>query len=205
MDFPYLDSVKELEAFSEFIKKLKIKKIQDWWDHKYTSRWIIPCILKSQSKIDPQHLHNLPATTNVGEGQHHWTNHQSGIKLPLVEAILTAREIDERVAREVQGTLDTGIKTNSQTNLIHRMARQAQHQSATARKACETTKVQDLAAEIQSKLDEEKENRRNAAARQKELQAQLKALKAGSGKPKTLKKLVPASPTRFLEGSSMAA
>ncbi|KAF8165803.1 hypothetical protein B0H34DRAFT_671557 [Crassisporium funariophilum] len=135
MDFPYLDSVKELEAFSEFIRKLKIKKIQDWWDHKYTSRWIIPCILKSQSKIDPQHLHNLPATTNVGEGQHHWTNHQSGIKLPLVEAILTVCEIDEQVAREVQGTLDTDIKTNSQTNLIHRMACQAQHQSATAWKA----------------------------------------------------------------------
>lgn len=109
MDFPYLRSIDELEDFSDFVKNLKVKKIQgalscifvfrlmhllipcyeDWWDHKFTSKWIIPCILQSQSKIDPGDLRNLPATTNIGEGQHHWANHQSGIKLPLVEAIVS--------------------------------------------------------------------------------------------------------------------
>lgn len=107
MDFPYLTSIEDLQSFSDFVKKLNVKKIQgkqimhaigssinqalfiDWWDHKYSSKWIIPCILTSQSKIDQEYLHKLPSTTNIGEGQHHWTNEQSGIKLTLVDAILT--------------------------------------------------------------------------------------------------------------------
>jgi hypothetical protein len=65
------------------------KAISDWWAHKYVSKWIVPCILRSQSNILPEDWDSIPATTNIGEGQHHWTNQQSGIKLPLVEAILT--------------------------------------------------------------------------------------------------------------------
>jgi len=61
----------------------------DWWTHKIWSPWIIPCILQSQSKILPEHWSITPAMTNMGEAQHHWTNKQSGIKLPLVEAILS--------------------------------------------------------------------------------------------------------------------
>ncbi|KJA15424.1 hypothetical protein HYPSUDRAFT_80527 [Hypholoma sublateritium FD-334 SS-4] len=180
MDFPYLTSIEELESFSDFVKALKVKKIQDWWDHKYSSKWIIPCILKSQSKINQEDFHRLPSTTNIGEGQHHWTNEQSGIKLSLVDAILTAREIDERVGREIHESLDSGIRTNSQTDLLHRMSRQSQRQSATARKAYETRETEGAVADIQEQIEEEKENQRLAASRKKELKEKLKELK-GAG------------------------
>ena len=62
----------------------------DWWNHKIKSKWIIPCIIKSQSKILSEHWPLIPSTTNIGESQHHWTNKLSGIKLPLVEGIETS-------------------------------------------------------------------------------------------------------------------
>ena len=103
MDFPYIDSKEELELFTIFIRALGIKKIEgitmarhliwalilylDWWNHKIKSKWIILCILKSQSNILPEHWPLTPSTTNIGESQHRWTNKLSGIKLPLVDGI----------------------------------------------------------------------------------------------------------------------
>lgn len=103
MDFVYIDSKERLDAFSQFVKNLNIKKIQgtfifraqsqltgnfqDWWDHKEMSDWIIPCLVRSQSNIRPEDWDSTPATTNTGETQHHWTNSMTGIKLTLVEAI----------------------------------------------------------------------------------------------------------------------
>jgi hypothetical protein len=61
----------------------------DWWNHKIKSTWIIPCILASKSKISSEHWLTTPATTNVGESQHHWTNKLTGIGLSLLEGIQT--------------------------------------------------------------------------------------------------------------------
>ncbi|KAG6825944.1 hypothetical protein H0H92_001763 [Tricholoma furcatifolium] len=135
LNFPYLESEKDLDDFTLFVKNLKIKKIEDWWKHKIQSEWILPCIVRSKSQILPEHWAITPATTNMGEAQHHWTNRQSGIKLPLVEAIIFAREIDERVSEEVKLAFSTGILANKQTELFHRTSRKAQRQSAAARKA----------------------------------------------------------------------
>jgi hypothetical protein len=62
-------------------------KHSDWWNHKVKSKWIIPCILGSQSKIHPNHWGTTPATTNTGEAQHHWTNKLTGIGLSPVDGI----------------------------------------------------------------------------------------------------------------------
>lgn len=104
-EFPYLPSREEVDKFTLFVQQLGVKKISgfllsswyfgarwlmlplDWWVHKTQNAWILPAIIKSCSRITPEHWDRLPSTTNGGEGQHHWTNVQTGIGLPLLEAI----------------------------------------------------------------------------------------------------------------------
>jgi hypothetical protein len=49
--------------------------------------WIIPCLVKSQSRIPAEVWDSTPSTTNTNEAQHHWTNNLEGIKLTPVEAL----------------------------------------------------------------------------------------------------------------------
>lgn len=58
-----------------------------WWSHKLDHCWILPAIMPLHTKIDSEHWALTQATTNMGEGQHHWTNTNTGTKLSLVEAI----------------------------------------------------------------------------------------------------------------------
>lgn len=67
-----------------------------------------------------------------------------------------------------------GIKTNTQTDLVHRMTRQTQRQSAAARKGQATAESQDTVAKLRSQIEQEKENQRASAARTKDMQLQLK-------------------------------
>ncbi|KAJ6549551.1 hypothetical protein DFH09DRAFT_1086796 [Mycena vulgaris] len=62
-DFLHIDSVELLRAFADFIRGLGVKKTQDWWAHKEMNDWVIPCLVKSQSNIFPEHWDSTPATT----------------------------------------------------------------------------------------------------------------------------------------------
>ncbi|KAJ6474954.1 hypothetical protein C8R45DRAFT_1010906, partial [Mycena sanguinolenta] len=170
MDFVYIDSKESLDAFSAFVYSLNIDKITYWWEHKEMHYWIIPCLVKSQSLIPPQIWDSTPSTTNTNESQHHWTNALTGIKLTPVEALESRRKVDQNVADEIQLSLESGILTNSNNDLLHRMARNSQCQTATVRKSRE------------SRIDAEAEKRRASTALTKDLKAQLKAVKATSGK-----------------------
>ncbi|KAJ7120620.1 hypothetical protein C8R43DRAFT_1151551 [Mycena crocata] len=83
MDFIYIDSPEGIEEMSEFVRSLGIQKIQDWWDHKALSAWILPCLVKSQCPMSADNWENTPATTNTGEGQHTWTNSHTDTGLTL--------------------------------------------------------------------------------------------------------------------------
>ncbi|KAG6886954.1 hypothetical protein C0992_001486 [Termitomyces sp. T32_za158] len=108
----------------------------------------------------------------MGEAQHHWTNKQSGIELLLVDAILSAQEIDKRIAEEVKTALSTGILANKQTELFHRTSRKTQRHFATAHKARETNELQTLSEHLQNQIEEEKMKRKESSQRQRELQGQ---------------------------------
>ena len=60
----------------------------DWWKHKTQNTWILPALIKSCSKMNPDDWDRTPATTNLGEAQHHWTNIKTALKTSLLEAIL---------------------------------------------------------------------------------------------------------------------
>ncbi|KAJ6559506.1 hypothetical protein B0H10DRAFT_2119201, partial [Mycena sp. CBHHK59/15] len=50
-NFVYIDSKESLDVFSSFVYGLGIKKIAYWWQHKVQHSWIIPCLIKPQSKL----------------------------------------------------------------------------------------------------------------------------------------------------------
>ncbi|KAJ7495018.1 hypothetical protein FB451DRAFT_1019860 [Mycena latifolia] len=158
MDVVYIDSKERLDAFSQFVKSLKVKKIQDWCDHKEMSDWIIPCLVRSQSNIRPEDWDSTPATTNTGETQHHWTNSMTGITLTLVEAIECARELDENTAREIQTSLKNGILANSQNEAYHRLSRSLQRQSKAAQKVRGTDELTKFSEGIATQIAELKES-----------------------------------------------
>ncbi|KAJ6479754.1 hypothetical protein C8R45DRAFT_832598, partial [Mycena sanguinolenta] len=181
MDFVYIDSKESLDAFSAFVYSLNIDKITYWWEHKEMHYSIIPCLIKSQSLISPQIWDSTPSTTNTNESQHHWTNAHTRIKLTPVEAL--GRRVDQNVADEIQLSLsESGILTNSNNDLLHRMARSSQRQTATVRKSRESRVTADHSRDIQLQSDAEAEKRRASTALTKDLKAQLKAVKATSGK-----------------------
>ncbi|KAJ7465327.1 hypothetical protein B0H11DRAFT_2307912 [Mycena galericulata] len=142
----YLESKEALAEFSSFIYGLGIKKIADWWKHKEIHDWIIPCLIKSQSRLSADEWDATPSTTNTNEAQHHWTNSQTGIQLTPVEALESRRKVDENVAQEIQMSLRTGILVNPNNELSHCMARNNQRQSAAARRAHERAQKAPMAA-----------------------------------------------------------
>ncbi|KAJ7748732.1 hypothetical protein B0H14DRAFT_3897105 [Mycena olivaceomarginata] len=153
-DVVNIESAEDLDEFSQFVGDLGIEKIQNWWDHKELHAWIIPCLVKSQSPISPDDWDNTPAKTNTGEGQHHWTKSRTGVKLVLVEAMESARKLDEAVY-----------------GAYSRTARTAAHHTAVIRKSQEVCERSDEQATIEAEIAEMNETRKQAAEQLKELKA----------------------------------
>ncbi|KAJ7472538.1 hypothetical protein FB451DRAFT_1398751 [Mycena latifolia] len=84
-------------------------------DHKAMSPWILSCLIKSQSPM----------------------------KLSLVEAIESARLVDEHIADSIANSIKTGVLVHSQNDSYHCRARNATHQSTTIRKSRESHALAD--------------------------------------------------------------
>ncbi|KAJ7820677.1 hypothetical protein B0H13DRAFT_2451468 [Mycena leptocephala] len=95
-DFVYIDSNEKLDDFSAFVV--------DWWAHKQMHPWIIPCLVRSQSRIPNGIWDITPSTTNTNEAQHAWTNPLTGIGLSLFEAVETAHKLDRKVSSRILTT-----------------------------------------------------------------------------------------------------
>ncbi|KAF8961294.1 hypothetical protein BDZ97DRAFT_1760031 [Flammula alnicola] len=108
-------SQEEVDEFTKWIEELGIKEVSDWWQHKLNNKWVLPSLIESLSKIAPDHWDITDSTTNLNESQHHYTNINAGIKLSLVEAILTARELDRRTAAELKEKLASGVQKSKDT------------------------------------------------------------------------------------------
>ncbi|KAJ7847583.1 hypothetical protein B0H14DRAFT_3138465 [Mycena olivaceomarginata] len=159
---------------------LGVKKVQDWWDHKAMSPWSLPCLIKSQSPMSPEDWDNTPSTTNTGEAQHHWTNHQIGVKQSLVEAIENARKLDERVAREIEISIRSGVRINSQNESYNRRARNTTRQSTAMRKSHASHQLADERAEIELEIEALRAEKQDSAARLKALQTRKSEIRKKS-------------------------
>ncbi|KAJ7818916.1 hypothetical protein B0H14DRAFT_3738463 [Mycena olivaceomarginata] len=172
-NFVYIDSAEKLAEFSKFIRDLGIKKIQDWWAHKEMHPWIIPCIVKSQSRIPadaPDYL----------------------LSRQLRELIAW---IARTVADEIEMSLRTGIVANPNNEVSHRVARNTGRQSTRARNARESEELSDATHDLKQQIAEELEKRRESNTLTKELKNKLRSLK-GTGQTNQQKLLSASSSGR---------
>ncbi|KAJ7671139.1 hypothetical protein B0H17DRAFT_1209095 [Mycena rosella] len=112
MDFAYLESVKKLDAYTSFVYGLDIPQITNWWKHKEINDYMIPCLIKLQSRLSAEVWDSTPSTTNTNEVQHHWTNSVTSIKLTPVEALESQRTVDQNIADQIKMSLETSILLN---------------------------------------------------------------------------------------------
>ncbi|KAJ7719564.1 hypothetical protein B0H16DRAFT_1795091, partial [Mycena metata] len=175
MEFPYMKTDTDVANFTAWITSLNNKKVQgssnyafvmfntysipiDWWKHKLQYPWILPSLIKSRSHIHAADWDITESSTNLNEGQHHWTNQRTGVKLSPYEAacMLSARKLDFQTAREVKDTLETGILDNNSNNILHRMGRKVQRSANAAAKSREAGKQLTETEELQAQYDEAK-------------------------------------------------
>ncbi|KAF9008366.1 hypothetical protein BDQ17DRAFT_1422432 [Cyathus striatus] len=152
LDFFYLKP-EDLPAFDEFIDSLCIPKIKSWWLHKCQSKWILPTILQSMSHIHPDTWKTTPTTTNTGEGQHYWTTTQTGIKLPLLEAIKIVEKVDRVVSTEVKRAHETAITISRSNTCKHRITRSVKHAASSTKKISIQCMKEAESSELQQEID----------------------------------------------------
>ncbi|KAF8961308.1 hypothetical protein BDZ97DRAFT_1760046 [Flammula alnicola] len=170
-------SQEEVDEFMKWIEELGIKEVSDWWQHKLNNKWVLPSLIEPLSKIAPDHWDITDSTTNLNESQHHYTNINAGIKLSLVEAILTARELDRRTAAELKEKLASGVQKSKDT--YSRMKRGV----ARARNA--TKKIKET--ECDAALDSVNQDVKESTARLKELKAKKSQITAAKPKRRVVK------------------
>jgi hypothetical protein len=189
----------------------------DWWAHKLQHIWILPAIMKSQSKITPEDWDISPATTNIGEAQHHWTNRQTGTRLSLREAIKTyiqiytylgsklmpcipfsrAQALDEKTAAEIENQDQVGFIGNAHNETFHRTGRNSQRASDRMRKAKAHDKQVTATSDLWEQIEREKNARKESMLRQKAMQEELSAAQTSGGKkskvPRAVKSIRPST------------
>ncbi|KAJ7301386.1 hypothetical protein DFH08DRAFT_650175, partial [Mycena albidolilacea] len=158
MDFTYINSEEKLEEFSEFVRDLGAKKIQDWLDHKAMSVWILP-LIQSQSPMSAEDWDNTPGITNTGEAQHHRTNSGTGTKLSVVEAIDRCFS-----PRKIEISLKSSVLVNPHNELSHRLVRNMTRASTTMCKSHGSRELADEQALLQMEIDSEKEAHKASAS-----------------------------------------
>ncbi|KAF8900243.1 hypothetical protein CPB84DRAFT_1919753 [Gymnopilus junonius] len=125
----------------------------------------------SLTKIDVADWDELPATTNLNESQHHFTNLHTGTGLSLLEAIIEARDLDERVAQEIQLSLETGVLKSNQSDAYSCMSNNVTRATNSSRKAHETRERNDALDHIKEDLNQLAQQKKEITTREKELKA----------------------------------
>ncbi|KAF9481142.1 hypothetical protein BDN70DRAFT_976125 [Pholiota conissans] len=163
INFVYLESEEQIQEFSTWIQGLEIPKVKAWWKHKTDNSWILSSLIKCRSNMNAEDWALTQASTNIGEGQHHFTNINTGVHLSLVEAIITARELDEKTALEIQDNLSSGVLKNNRNDAYTRLFRGVTRANTVKRKQ-EEARERDSAGqkrrlEIEVLRQAQKENR----------------------------------------------
>ena len=105
-NFRHIQTIDKLNDFTQWIYSLEIERITslsfdidnlirtiltplppDWWKQKIQSEWLLPCLIKSHSRIHPDDWDATVDNTNIGEGQHHRINKVTGIGLSAVDGM----------------------------------------------------------------------------------------------------------------------
>ncbi|KAJ3567448.1 hypothetical protein NP233_g6361 [Leucocoprinus birnbaumii] len=138
--FPRLESKYDIEKYKATCEhaSLKNKKINGWWTHKKSYNWLLPSLNQLLSKMDKAHWNLMPSNTNLVEGSHAGDNLLTEVNRPLLEAILLAKAADEKVARSLQTSIQSGVLANCHNSTQQRYVRQNQRRNHAREKQIST-------------------------------------------------------------------
>ncbi|KAJ6602116.1 hypothetical protein B0H10DRAFT_1823469, partial [Mycena sp. CBHHK59/15] len=85
-----LKTQKEINEWHEFCAAQEDTDIQNWYKHKLANPWILPAVNRFLSKIDPGYWDTTPNHSNYVESAHAARNAETGIRRPLLTAILNS-------------------------------------------------------------------------------------------------------------------
>ncbi|KAJ6625162.1 hypothetical protein B0H10DRAFT_2186338 [Mycena sp. CBHHK59/15] len=173
-DFMFINSAESLKSFMQFVEDLGVKKIHGRLVGAQGDERLDCAVSGKIPLAFPDHWDRTPATTNMGEVQHHWTNSLTGIQLSPVEVIESARRVDQGVVNEVQASMITGVLSNCNNEMFHRMS-----QNGNA----------NLRLRLKAKISDQKVFRRQSSAMEKALQAEFNTVTGAttSGRSKQVK------------------
>ncbi|KAJ6605733.1 hypothetical protein B0H10DRAFT_2228989 [Mycena sp. CBHHK59/15] len=97
-----------------------------------------PCQWKGTRFTFIVNIHVLVDSIVVDRGQTDDSGQWRGTKLPPVEALESRRKLDLNTAQEIEMSLRTGILSNPNNDISHRMSRNSRRQAATAEKEQES-------------------------------------------------------------------
>ncbi|KAK7027458.1 hypothetical protein VNI00_015203 [Paramarasmius palmivorus] len=163
----HIKSWADVHAFEAWVRKLGNKQVLNWWNQKRAHDWILPCMIRELSRIENDDWDCTPDTTNAGEGQHAWTNGETGTKLHIVEAIERAQEADLQVLKIIRTSKTTGVQQNHNNELRDRLSRSIGRTNAVTAKKRAANSLRESIAEKKDELDK-------AQVRVKELKAEIK-------------------------------
>ncbi|KAJ7193693.1 hypothetical protein GGX14DRAFT_701070 [Mycena pura] len=127
----------QLDELERDIFTLADPKVISWWNQKKMHRWLLPGLVQFLSHIDADDWHLMPSSTNLGEGQHHWNNVQTGTSMSIIESMekYVYEDLDNLVADQLDLGDSTGDLRNMHNNPIDRYASQSSRRVGRAEKA----------------------------------------------------------------------
>ncbi|KAJ6540237.1 hypothetical protein B0H10DRAFT_2203654 [Mycena sp. CBHHK59/15] len=166
----------DIENWHKFCKMHENKKLRDWYAHKVQYPWLLPGYNESLSSFPNGYWQQSPSHTNLVESAHVASNRATKINLLPVEAVRTARIFDAREAASIRAARETCILENRNNHDQVRMRRNVTRTAKRRTYRQEHDEVGDSIAEAQQELAAVTQNKKEVAARLKELKSQKKDL-----------------------------
>ncbi|KAJ7190543.1 hypothetical protein GGX14DRAFT_603962 [Mycena pura] len=103
----------------------------EWWKQKKMHHWLLPGLIAFLYRINPDDWHLIPASTNIGEGQHRWNNIHTGTAMGIIESMQKYEQLDIEVEADLEQAAITGDLRNMQNNPVDRYAKRNSRNLAT--------------------------------------------------------------------------
>ncbi|KAK7033366.1 hypothetical protein R3P38DRAFT_3313383 [Favolaschia claudopus] len=153
-------------------------EIKNWKDQKDRNSFLYSAINKFESKIAPADYDTTPNQSNLIETAHAARNAETGIHLPILEAILKAQERDNIKVQELALIDRNGVMPRRWNGAAGREKHAAQRRLWAARKTATRNDQLTSYDALKQELAEGNEENKTSLGRQKDLEAEIKALQA---------------------------
>ncbi|KAF7366386.1 hypothetical protein MSAN_00895300 [Mycena sanguinolenta] len=173
-----LETQEEIDDWYEFVDGQTDEKVQHWLAHKRANPWVLPSVNKFLSKIASDDWDITPNHTNYVETAHAGRNAETSIGVPLLTAILQAKERDNIRAKEMAQIESHGMMRKRWNGIGEREKHAAQRKGWRMRKAYRRNDALIDHDSLITERDIGDADNKASLERQSDLEAQIKALKA---------------------------